>query len=97
MCDDWIYNPPAGVVAVVYTIPSLKVCSIINPITRMKALNGLNIFAVPKRHKELIDKIQNPDLKIIAYILLYQNEKLDDISKDIAEIKDLMESEVWNR
>ncbi len=75
----------------------------------------LNIFAIPNPDdfqpyninnsmKELIDKIQNPDLKIIAYILLYQNEKLDDISKDIAEIKediagikDLMESEVWNR
>ncbi len=47
--------------------------------------------------KELIDKIQNPGIKIIDYILLYQNEKLDDISKDIAEIKDLMESEVWKR
>ncbi len=40
--------------------------------------------------EKLIDRIENPDLRIIAQILLT-------IGRDIAEIKGLMRSELWHR
>ncbi len=50
--------------------------------------------------QEQVQNIQNPDLRIIAQLLLNQDrklDKLDDIANTLEDIKDLMESEVWNR
>ena len=60
--------------------------------------------------KDLINQIENPDLRIIAQILQKQTQilqehsqkldkldKLDEIIREVRDIKSLMESELWHR